>query len=125
MNQIKYGCSLPAAARAISRDEARRIGAGTAAAEAIAHLTRTDGPDAYLVHLDADAVDGRLMPAVDDPSPDGFDWDELIMLLRTVIQYPRASGIQLTIYDPEADPSGSAGRALARAIGTALWAPRR
>ena len=62
------------------------------------------------------------MPAVDDPSPDGFDWEELITLLRTVIHDPRASGIQLTIYNPNADPSGSAGRALARAVGTALCA---
>jgi arginase len=124
-NQIKYGCSLPAAARSFSRDEVRRIGAGTAAAEAIAHLTRTDGPEGYFVHLDADAIDGRLMPAVDDPAPDGFDWDELITLLSTVIQDPRASGVQLTIYNPDADPSGSAGLALAAAVGTALCLARR
>ena len=39
-NQVKYGCSLPAAALAFSRDEVRRVGAGTAAAQAIAHLSR-------------------------------------------------------------------------------------
>ena len=77
------------------------------------------------MHLDADAIDGRLMPAVDDPAPDGFDWDELITLLSTVIQDPLASGIQLTIYNPDADPSGSAGRALAAAVGTALCLRRR
>ncbi len=124
-NQVKYGCSLPAAALAFSRDEVRRVGAGTAAAQAIAHLSRTDGPAGYFTHLDADAVDGRLMPAVDDPAPDGFDWDELITLLRIVVQDPRASGIQVTIYNPDADPSGSAGRALAGALATALHVPPR
>jgi arginase len=119
-NQIKYGCSLPAVALALSRDNVRRIGSGATAAQAIAHLTRVGGPEGYFVHLDADAVDGTLMPAVDDPAPDGLDWDELIELLRAVAQHERASGIQLTIYNPDADPDGSAGRAFARAVGTAL-----
>jgi arginase len=123
-NQIKYACSLPGLALAFSRDEVRRTGPGTAAAQALAHLTRVDGPKGYFVHVDADAVDGRLMPAVDDPSPDGFDWDEMITLLRAVVQHERASGIQLTIYNPDADPDGSAGRAFARAVGTALRVPQ-
>jgi arginase len=124
-NQIKYGCSLPDAALAFSRDRVRRIGPGRTAAQAIAHLTRADGPEGYFVHLDADAVDGRLMPAVDDPAPDGFDWDEMITLLSAVARHQRASGIQLTIYNPDADPDGSAGRAFALAVGTALRVPLR
>ena len=42
-----------------------------------------------------------------------------------VAQDERASGIQLTIYNPDADPDGSAGRAFARAVGTALCVPQR
>jgi arginase len=119
-NQVKYGRSLPATALALSRDEVRRIGPGTAATRAIAHLTRPDGPGGFFVHFDADVIDGTLMPAVDDPSPDGFDWEETIALLRAVARHDRATGIQLTIYDPDADPDGSAGRALAGAVGTTL-----
>jgi arginase len=124
-NQTRYGCSLPAMALALSRDEVRRIGPGTAAEQAIAHLTRANGPDGYFVHVDADAVDGKLMPAVDDPAPDGFDWDEMTTLLRAIAQDDRATGIQLTIYNPDADPAGAAGRTLARVVGTALRVPTR
>jgi arginase len=77
------------------------------------------------VHVDADAVDGKLMPAVDDPAPDGFDWDETTALLRAIAQDDRATGIQLTIYNPDTEPDGVAGRALARAVGTALRVPTR
>lgn len=119
-NQAKYGRSLPAAALALSRQQIREIGAGGGAARTVLHLTRTGGPVGYFVHFDADAIDGTLMPAVDDPSPDGFQWEEAIDLLRGVMAHDRAIGIQVTIYNPDADPSGSAGRALARAIGQAL-----
>ena len=44
----------------------------------------------------------------------------MIALLHAVVQHERASGIQLTIYNPDADPDGSTGRAFARAVGTAL-----
>lgn len=121
-NQAKYGRSLPAAALAMSREAVRDIGPAAAAARAIERQTRPGGPDGYFVHLDADAIDGKLMPAVDDPSPDGFQWEEAITLLRAVAQHERAVGIQLTIYNPDADPGGSAGRALARAVGAALAA---
>ena len=42
-----------------------------------------------------------------------------------VVQHERAYGIQLTIYNPDADPDGSAGRAFARVVGTALRGPDR
>ncbi|MGH6886198.1 MAG: arginase family protein, partial [Geminicoccales bacterium] len=119
-NQAKYGRALPATALAISRQEVRDIGPAAVAARAVGHLTRPGGPDGYFVHFDADAIDGKLMPAVDDPSPDGFQWEEAIELLRAVTLHERAVGIQLTIYNPDADPDGSVGRALAGAIGAAL-----
>jgi arginase len=120
--QVKYGRSLPATTLALSRDEVRRIGAGAAAARVIEHLTRTGGPDGYFIHFDADVIDGKLMPAVDEPSPDGFDWQEAVTLLRAVAQHGRAVGLQVTIYNPDADPDGSAGRALAKAL-VALLTP--
>jgi arginase family enzyme len=52
--------------------------------------------------------------------PDGFDREETVTLLRAVARHDRAVGVQVTIYNPDADPDGSAGRALAGAIGTAL-----
>jgi arginase len=123
-NQDKYGRSLPATTLAISRDEVRRVGVDRAAARAVAQLTRAGGPDGYFIHLDADSIDGKLMPAVDDPSPDGLSWQEAVTLLRTLARHERAVGMQVTIYNPDADPDGSAGRALAAAVGEALTAAR-
>ena len=60
------------------------------------------------------------MPAVDDPSPDGFDWEEMVALRRTVSPHDQAVAMQVTIYNPDADRDGSAGRALADAVGAAL-----
>jgi len=118
--QAKYGRSLPATALAFSRQDVRAIGPAAAGARAVEHQTRPAGPNGYFIHFDADAIDGKLMPAVDDPSPDGLEWDEAIELLRTVTQHQRAVGLQLTIYNPDADPDSSAGRALAGAVAKAL-----
>ena len=98
----------------------REIGAASAARRAIEHQTRSNGPDGYFIHFDADAIDGKLMPAVDDPSPDGFSWEEATQLLQTVARHERAVGVQFTIYNPEADPDGSAGRAFKQMIAAAL-----
>lgn len=121
-NQAKYGRSLPAVSLAMSRQHVREVGGTAAAARAVEHHGRPGGAGGYFVHLDADAIDGTLMPAVDDPSPDGFTWDEATALLRGVVQDARAIGLQLTIYDPTADPDGSAGRALAAAVAASLTA---
>jgi arginase len=121
-NQRKYGRSLPAMMLSFSRDDVRRLGAVNAASRAMARLTRTAGPAGYFIHLDADAVDGRLMPAVDDPSPDGFSWEETVALLGALARHDRAVGLQVTIYNPDVDPDGAAGRGLVDALAAALRA---
>ena len=121
-NQVKYGRSLPSMMFSLSRDDVRRLGPAAAASQAIAQLTRSGGPEGYFIHFDADAVDGRLMPAVDDPSPDGFSWEETIALLGAIATHERAIGLQVTIYNPDADADGSAGRGLAQSLASALRA---
>lgn len=111
-NQEKYGRSLPSASFAASRQEVRETGAAFVASKVVEKLTRANGPNGYFVHMDSDCIDGRLMPAVDDPSPDGLTWDEARELLRPIVRNERAVGMQVTIYDPTADPDGKAGRAL-------------
>ncbi|MDW6021374.1 arginase family protein [Mesorhizobium sp. BAC0120] len=63
------------------------------------------------IHLDVDAIDSALMPAVDSPQADGFSWTEIEKLLRAAQPYD-AAGMQVTIYDPERDPGHTAGKAL-------------
>jgi arginase len=65
-------------------------------------------------------LDETVMQAVDDPRPNGLTCDELTVALRTALASGRAVGLQLAIYNPDFDPAGSNGRALATAIHNAL-----
>ncbi|WP_428951339.1 arginase family protein [Streptomyces sp. cg35] len=68
--------------------------------------------DGFWVHLDADVLDPSVMPAVDSPDPDGLLPDELLALLRPLLASPRCVGMNVTIYDPDLDPDGTAGALL-------------
>lgn len=114
------GQQLPKELLALNRAEVRILGTENAAEEAVAHLTREDGPAGFWIHVDVDVLDQGIMWAVDHPQPDGFSWDDLGTVLRTAMQSPRAIGIQLTIYNPDMDPGGLSGRGLAATIGKAL-----
>ncbi|MFG2292523.1 arginase family protein [Streptomyces sp. NPDC048603] len=69
------------------------------------HPPVTEG---FWVHLDADVLDPTVMPAVDSPDPGGLFPAELAGLLRTLLASPRCVGLNVTIYDPDLDPDGTA-----------------
>jgi arginase len=118
----RRGCQpLPAEMLVIDRDHVRRVGAGQAARQAIAFLTRDGGPDAgFWIHLDADVFDKKIMQAVDDPRPDGLMWADVVSAMRTAIGSGRAVGLQVAIYNPDFDADGSNGRGLAATVRRAL-----
>jgi arginase len=60
--------------------------------------------DGYWVHVDVDILDPSFMPAVDSPDPGGIDPEQFIELLASLA--PRASGAQVTVFDPDLDPDG-------------------
>lgn len=82
------------------------VGAVAVAARALERVTRP-GLDGFWVHVDADVFDPDVMPAVDSPEPAGPGVDELVALVRPLVQHTRALGMQLTIYDPALDSDGS------------------
>ncbi|MGW4505977.1 arginase family protein [Streptomyces sp. NPDC004436] len=92
--------------------EIRRRGAAAVARSALdgLHPPVTAG---FWVHLDADVLDPEVMPAVDSPDPGGLRPEELATLLGTLVGSPRCVGLNVTIYDPDLDPDGSAGALLA------------
>jgi arginase len=112
--QARYGSQpLPTALLAFDLACIRRLGAATAAREAVKHLTRKDGPDGgFWIHLDADVLDDAIMPAVDYRIPDGLSWTELGDVLRIALGSERAMGIEVTIYNPKLDRDGTSGRGL-------------
>ncbi|MCX5400935.1 arginase family protein [Streptomyces sp. NBC_00102] len=91
--------------------EIREWGPAEVARGVVASL-ETPALDGFWVHLDADVLDPSVMPAVDSPDDGGLLPDELAPLLRALIGSPRCVGLNVTIYDPDLDPAGTAGALL-------------
>jgi arginase len=85
--------------------ELRGLGPAEPARRAVATLAGR-GVEGFWVHLDTDVLDPELMPAVDSPEPGGLTHQELATLLQTLTSSELATGMQLTIFDPELDPDG-------------------
>ncbi|MEU9521681.1 arginase family protein [Streptomyces sp. NPDC048224] len=99
--------------------EIRRRG-GRAQAEDALDALGGGGLDGFWVHLDADVLDPSVMPAVDSPDPDGLLPDEVRPLLTALLASERCVGLNVTIYDPDLDPDGTAGALLADLVVDAL-----
>ena len=78
------------------------------------------GVDGVWLHLDVDALDSAIMPAVDSPEPGGLTRAELTGLLVPMVAHPLVRGLEVTIYDPDRDPDGSAARLLVELLTDAL-----
>lgn len=105
--------------------EVRRLGPGAAARHGLTAL-EARGVEGFWVHLDADVLNDRAMPAVDYRMPDGLWPEELTEALTVVLASPLAAGLQVTIYNPALDdPRRSGARALARAVAAAFAAATR
>jgi arginase len=85
--------------------ELRRLGPAEAGTRALATLADR-GVAGFWIHVDADVLDPELMPAVDSPDPGGLTHGELTALLQTLTASQLATGMELTIFDPELDPGG-------------------
>jgi len=92
--------------RAFDITQARTPTFSAAVQTAVAHIDRPD-LDGIWIHLDADALDDAIMPAVDYRIPGGLAWDEVSALLRTVIATGKVVGLTVTIFNPLLDTDGS------------------
>ncbi|MFF8830882.1 arginase family protein [Streptomyces sp. NPDC015131] len=99
--------------------ELREWGVAEVAGAAVRSL-ETPVLDGFWVHLDADVLDPSVMPAVDSPDPGGLLPGELRPLLRTLVRSERCAGLNVTIYDPDLDPDGTAGALLTDLVVEAL-----
>ncbi len=90
----------------------RAAGAGGAARIATRRLAEAP-TEGFWIHLDADVLDDRVMPAVDYRQPDGLSHDELVAVLAAAFATGRVAGIDVTIYNPNLDDANlTAGRGL-------------
>ena len=60
--------------------------------------------EGFWLHLDLDILDPKVLPAIDSPDPGGLSTDELTSLLQKLA--PKAVGAEVTIFDPDLDPTG-------------------
>lgn len=119
-DQAEYGSQpLPEALLAFDLPTIRKRGIASAAEEAIAHLTRPE-LEGFWIHVDADCLDDAVMPAVDFRLPGGLSPQDLITVLKMALESGRAFGIEVTIYNPDLDTDGSAGKLLTDVLVTAL-----
>ena len=96
-------------------EEIRRAGAADIAAAMLDDFSAR-GVERSWIHLDVDVLNPEIMPAVDSPDPGGLYEAELLELLRPLLASGRVAGMHVTIYDPDRDPDGSAGRLLVRLL---------
>jgi arginase len=83
--------------------------------EALDHFDQR-GVDRIWIHLDADVIRSAEMPAVDSPEPNGLSMAELTTVLRMFMKSALPVGIEITIFDPELDPSGDVATRFASCI---------
>ncbi|MFW6201018.1 MAG: arginase family protein [Gemmatimonadota bacterium] len=105
--------------RVHSRGAIRSRGVRAVVDETLARLGDA-GVEGFWIHLDADVLDPGVMPAVDSPEPDGLTYAELVALVRGLVRSPLALGMEVTIYDPDRDPTGEIARAFAHALAAGL-----
>ncbi|MBO9204440.1 MULTISPECIES: arginase family protein [Niastella] len=62
--------------------------------------------DGFFIHFDVDALDDRLMPAVDSRTEGGLSYEELAEVLIPLLASNKAIGMEITILDPDLDEDG-------------------
>lgn len=62
--------------------------------------------DGFWVHIDVDVLNDSIMPCVDSRTPDGLSYDEFNELFSHLVTSKKLSGLEITILDPDLDPSG-------------------
>jgi arginase len=99
----------------------RKAGIAASMDRVLRRLTSPD-TDGFWIHLDADALDDAIMPAVDYRIPDGLHWDELVTILHSAIASGEALGIDITIFNPKLDQDGAIARRFVKALSNGLTA---
>ena len=94
--------------RVLDLSDVRNLGIKKAASLAVSNFLTRENLSGFWIHLDADVLDDRIMPAVDYRLGNGgLEFSELSFLLKTLISSQKAIGMTITIYNPNLDPSGS------------------
>jgi arginase len=80
------------------------------------------GVRGFWIHVDADVLNPRAMPAVGSPEPGGPMPQQLLAMLAPLVADRRALGMSVSVYDPALDADRSSARQLVNVL-TLLLAP--
>jgi arginase len=97
----------------------RDRGVESVTGQVLDRLVRPD-LDGIWIHVDCDALDDAVMPAVDYRLPDGLRWEELETVVGAAVGSGAVVGIEITIFNPTLDADGSITHALVRSLTRAL-----
>ncbi len=93
----------------------------TTASDVASRILQTVGKETsgFWIHFDVDVVDASEMPAVDCPEEDGPSFPTITALLAKLLSSPHCLGLEVTIYDPDLDPSGKGADRIVQCLTTA------
>jgi arginase len=100
-------------------EDVRTLTVAVAAQLAAETLVR-NGVAGIWIHLDADVLDDRIMPAVDYRQPGGLTWEELSATLQALMATGHAIGLNVGIFNPDLDHKGAIARRLVACVSDGL-----
>jgi len=62
--------------------------------------------DGFWLHIDVDVLNDAVMPCVDSRTPDGLTYEEFDELTSSLFESKKLIGLEITILDPDLDPTG-------------------
>jgi arginase len=89
----------------ISLYELRKQGISTCIQNFLSQV-KTKNLDGFWLHIDVDVLNNSIMPCVDSPTPDGLTYEEFNELTCYLFQSEKLTGLEITILDPDLDPTG-------------------
>jgi arginase len=66
----------------------------------------TKNLDGFWLHIDVDVLNDSIMPCVDSRTPGGLTYEEFDELTSYLFQNEKLTGLEITILDPDLDPTG-------------------
>lgn len=96
-------------------NQIRETGIERSVSQGLAKLCERD-LDGFWIHIDADVLDDKIMPAVDSRQPGGLSYEEFIHILQLLTASNKAVGMHVGIFDPDMDPDNSIATNFASAI---------
>jgi arginase len=107
---IKYGSNnvRDTKMQVFDLSDVRNLGINDSTSLAVSNSITNKDLSGFWIHLDADVLDDRIMPAVDYRLGNGgLEFSELSYLLKILTSSQKAIGMTITIYNPNLDSNGS------------------